>query len=71
MTDAKRFLEKFGDEDLLQFLDHTGFGNNRLVIRLLARAERGIPNHRRLTGGSQGGGKHKTVAQKTYPYMNP
>ena len=25
VTDAKRFLEKFGDEELLQFLDDTGF----------------------------------------------
>lgn len=71
VTDAKRFLEKFGDEDIRQFLDDTGFGNNRLVIRMLARAEKGLTNHRRPTGGSDGAVTRKTAAQKTYPYMNP
>lgn len=72
VTDAKRFLEKFGDDELLKFLDDTGFGNNRLVIRLLARAEKGLTNPRRPTGGvSPGASEHKTLAQKIYPYMNP
>ena len=71
VTDAKRFLEKFGDEELLQFLDDTGFGNNKMVIRLLARAEKGITNHRRHTGGSDGSVKGNTAAQKMYPYMKP
>jgi hypothetical protein len=71
VTDAKRFLEKFGDEELLQFLDDTGFGNNRLVIRLLARAEKGITNTRRLPVVSGGAGEPKTAAQKMYPYMKP
>ena len=72
VTDAKRFLEKFGDEELRQFLDDTGFGNNRMVIRLLARAEKGITNHTRSTGdGSHAASAHKNAAQKMYPYMKP
>jgi hypothetical protein len=71
VADAKRFLREFGDPETRQFLDDTGFGNHKAVIRLFARAEKGMANHRRLTGGAGGAVEHKTVAQKTYPYMNP
>lgn len=30
VTDAKRFLEQFGDKDIRNYLDDTGWGNNRL-----------------------------------------
>jgi hypothetical protein len=71
VTDAKRFLEKYADDEALKFLDDTRLGNNRFVIRMLARAEKGLTNHRRLTSGPGGVVEHKTAAQKTYPYMNP
>jgi hypothetical protein len=71
VTDAKRFLERHGDEEIRQFLDATGFGNHKLVIRMFARAERGQMNHRPVTGGPGGTVERKTAAQKTYPYMNP
>ena len=60
VTDAKRFLEKFGDEELRQFLDDTGFGNNRLVIRLLARAEKGITKDKRVAGSGETQRDHAT-----------
>src|SRR5207248_1861066 len=47
-------IEKFGDEEVRLFLEHTEFGNNKFVIRLLARTERGLTNHRPLTGWSEG-----------------
>jgi hypothetical protein len=72
VTDAKRFLEKFGDEEVRQFLDDTGFGNHKFVIRLFSRAEKGLTNHRRLTGRSGGGVTPKTTAQVLFPSMpNP
>lgn len=58
VTDAKRFLEKFGDEELRQFLDDTGFGNNKFVIRMLARAERRM--------ASSGGRTEKALATTLY-----
>ncbi|RPH76589.1 MAG: hypothetical protein EHM80_14325 [Nitrospiraceae bacterium] len=61
MTDAKRFLEKFGDEELRQFLDDTGFINNRMVIRLLARAEKGITKDRRAAGAGETHSDHATM----------
>jgi len=52
VTDAKRFLEAFGDPEIRQFLEHTGFGNNKYVIRMLSRAAKRMANAKPVTGGA-------------------
>lgn len=38
--DARRFLQAFGDPEMAQILDQTGFGNNKHWIRMASRAWR-------------------------------
>lgn len=66
VTDAKRFLERFGDEEIRRFLDDTGFGNNKYVIRIFARAEKGMTNEQRVKGQVRGRGVQKDVATTLY-----
>jgi len=63
VTDAKRFLEAFGDPEIRQFLENTGFGNNKLVIRMLARAMKRMANDKLPTGS---GGTPKSDAEVLY-----
>jgi hypothetical protein len=63
VTDAKRFLRKFGDEEIRQFLDDTGFGNNKFVIRIFSRAMKWMANDK-LPAGS--GGTPKSDAEVLY-----
>jgi hypothetical protein len=63
VADAKRFLAVFGDEEVRQFLEATGFGNNRFVIRMLSRAAKRLANDK-LPAGS--GGKPKSDAEVLY-----
>lgn len=53
VADAKRFLAAFGDEEVRQFLDDTGFGNNKFVIRMLSRAARRMAIDTRPAGSDR------------------
>jgi hypothetical protein len=65
VTGTKRFLAEFGDEEIRQFLDDTGFGNNKFVIRLLSRAMARMETEKRRSGSGEGG-ERKSDAEVLY-----
>jgi hypothetical protein len=71
VTDAKRFLQEFGDPELRQFLEDTGFGNNKLVVRMLSRAMKRRVSATPVTAGGSGPGAPDTSLEGRAARMYP
>jgi hypothetical protein len=50
---AKRFVHRFADKELLKELDDTGYGNNKLLVRMFYRAGKELGEDRLVQPGSQ------------------
>jgi hypothetical protein len=50
---AKRVVHRYGDKELLEELDKTGYGNNKLLVRLFSRIGRDLGEDRLVMPGSQ------------------
>src|SRR5262249_11180165 len=59
VAEAQRFLKLCADEGTIRFLEETGFGNHKQVIRMLSRAMKRI-------AGESGGTPRKSDAEVLY-----
>lgn len=50
LEDAKRFIDKFADPEFKKWLNDTGFGNSRWLVRMLARAGKPLQDDRFVSG---------------------
>lgn len=65
---AKRVVHRYGDQELLEELDKTGYGNNRLLVRLFSRIGKELGEDRLVLPGTQTQVPHKTSpAEVLYP----
>jgi len=62
-------LNKFGDEQLIQELDQTGFGNNPRLLAFLYRVGKEIGVEAKFVEGRQGSGDEENILKTLYPTM--
>lgn len=62
-------LNKFGDEQLIQELDQTGFGNNPRLLAFLYRVGKEIGTEAKFVEGKQGSGDEENILKTLYPTM--
>lgn len=62
---ARRVVERFGDDDLKEVLNATGFGNYPAVVRLFAKIGKSMSNDKFEVPGAPGGGAGSKSAAET------
>lgn len=62
-------LNKFGDEQLIQELDQTGFGNNPRLLAFLYRIGKEIGTEAKFVEGRPGVGDEDNILKTLYPTM--
>lgn len=62
-------LNKFGDEQLIQELDQTGFGNNPRLLAFLYRVGKEIGTEAKFVEGRPGAGDEENILKTLYPTM--
>lgn len=62
-------LNKFGDEQLIQELDQTGFGNNPRLLAFLYRIGKEIGTEAKFVEGRPGIGDEDNILKTLYPTM--
>jgi FtsZ-interacting cell division protein ZipA len=62
-------LNKFGDEQLIQELDQTGFGNNPRLLAFLYRVGKEIGTEAKFVEGRPGIGDEDNILKTLYPTM--
>jgi hypothetical protein len=62
-------LNKFGDEQLIQELDQTGFGNNPRLLAFLYRVGKEIGTEAKFVEGRPGAGDDNNILKTLYPTM--
>ena len=62
-------LNKFGDEQLIQELDQTGFGNNPRLLAFLYRVGKEIGTEAKFVEGRPGVGDEDNILKTLYPTM--
>lgn len=69
VTRAQRTLKKYGGENMIQFLEKTGYGDNPDLIRMLAKIDRDMGEDR-IIDGKPGQGAEKSAAEVLYTAPN-
>ena len=62
-------LNRFGDEQLIQELDQTGFGNNPRLLAFLYRIGKEIGTEAKFVEGRPGAGDENNILKTLYPTM--
>jgi len=62
-------LNKFGDEQLIQELDQTGFGNNPRLLAFLYRVGKEIGTEAKFVEGRPSAGDENNILKTLYPTM--
>jgi hypothetical protein len=62
-------LNKFGDEQLIQELDQTGFGNNPRLLAFLYRVGKEIGTEAKFVEGRPGASDEENILKTLYPTM--
>ena len=62
-------LNKFGDGQLIQELDQTGFGNNPRLLAFLYRVGKEIGTEAKFVEGRPGAGDEENILKTLYPTM--
>lgn len=68
---AKRAMEAFGSDALMNVLNETGLGNHPAIIKAFVKAGKAISEDTLMPGGAQVPAEKKSLAQTLYPHMNP
>ena len=69
VTRAKRTLKNYGSEQLVKFLDDSGYGDNSEVIKMLARVDKAMSEDK-IVEGKPKGYEGKSLAEIIYPNNN-
>jgi len=64
---CQRTLAKFGNDNLIQFLDSTGYGDNPDIVRLLAKVDMALSEDKVVEGSVPSQSQNATMAQILYP----
>lgn len=63
---ARRVVEKFGDDGVIKLLNETGYGNNPVVVKLLARIGRAMADDKLVKSGVDSIPKEKPIEEIFY-----
>lgn len=70
ITNAQRALNAHGTPELVQELNRTGYGNNKEIIRLLARVGSKMADDKAVMPGASGGAAKKSALEVLYDNPN-